>query len=37
MITDTLHVVHPRAAEIDVHKHQLTATVRVAAGAGVPR
>ena len=36
MITDTLHVVHPRAAGIDVHKHQLTATVRVASGAGEP-
>ncbi len=36
MITDTLHVVHSRAAGVDVHKHQLTATVRLATGAGEP-
>ncbi len=36
MITDTLHVVHPCAAGVDVHKHQLTATVRLATGAGEP-
>ncbi len=27
---DTLHVMHPRAAGIDVHKMQVTATVRIA-------
>ena len=28
--TDTMHVVHPRAAGLDVHKMQITATVRLA-------
>ena len=28
MMTDTLHVVHARAAGIDVHKMQITASVR---------
>ena len=27
---DSLHVIHPRAAGIDVHRMQLTATVRIA-------
>lgn len=29
MVTDTLHVVHPHAAGLDVHKLEITATVRV--------
>ena len=28
--TDTMHVIHARAAGLDVHKMQITATVRVA-------
>ena len=38
MMTDTLHVVHARAAGLDVHKMQITASVRLCApGAGEPR
>ena len=37
-MTDTLHVVHARAAGLDVHKMQITASVRLCApGAGVPQ
>ena len=28
--TDTMHVIHVRAAGLDVHKMQITATVRLA-------
>lgn len=35
MMNDDLHVVHPRAAGLDVHKLQLTATVRLCAAPGV--
>ena len=35
MMSDTLHVVHARAAGLDVHKMQITASVRLCApGAG---
>ena len=34
MINDELHVVHVRAAGLDVHKMQITATVRIAEGGG---
>ncbi len=27
--TDTLHVIHPRAAGLDIHKMQITATARL--------
>lgn len=38
MRTDTLHVVHARAAGLDVHKMQITASVRrCAPGAGAPQ
>ena len=38
MMTDTLHVVHARAAGLDVHKMQITVSVRVCApGAGEPQ
>ena len=38
MMTDTLHVVHARAAGLDVHKMQVTASVRLCApGAGEPQ
>ncbi len=38
MMTDTLHVVHARAAGLDVHKMQITASVRLCApGAGEPQ
>ena len=38
MMTDTLHVVHARAAGLDVHKMQITASVRTCApGGGVPQ
>ena len=38
MMTDTLHVVHARAAGLDVHKMQITASVRLCApGAGSPQ
>ena len=30
--TDTMHVIHPRAAGLDVHKMRITATVRLARG-----
>ena len=30
VLTDTMTVIHPRAAGLDVHKMQITATVRVA-------
>ena len=33
-MSDVLHVVHPRAAGLDVHKMQITATVRLCAEAG---
>ena len=29
MMTDTLHVVHARAAGLDVHKMQITVSVRL--------
>ena len=32
IMSDVLHVVHPRAAGLDVHKMQITATVRLCAG-----
>ena len=38
MRTDTLHVVDPRAAGIDVHNMQITASVRICApGGGQPK
>ena len=38
MMSDTLHVVHARAAGLDVHKMQITASVRLCApGAGEPQ
>ena len=38
MMTDTLHVVHARAAGLDVHKMQITASVRLCTpGAGEPQ
>ena len=38
MMTDTLHVVHARAAGLDVHKMQITVSVRVCEpGAGEPQ
>lgn len=38
MMTDTLHVVHARAAGLDVHKMQCTASVRLCMpGAGEPQ
>lgn len=37
MMNDELHVVHARAAGLDVHKMEVTATVRLCEGAGLPR
>ena len=37
MINDSLHVVHPRAAGLDVHKMEITATVRLCDGPGEPQ
>ena len=37
MKTDSLHVVHARAAGLDVHKMQITASVRICAADGGPR
>ena len=38
MMSDTLHVVHARAAGLDVHKMQITVSVRSCApGAGEPQ
>ena len=38
MMTDTLHVVHARAAGLDVHKMQITVSVRLCVpGAGEPQ
>lgn len=34
MMSDPLHVVHPRAAGLDVHKMQITATVRLCPARG---
>ena len=34
--TDSLHVLHPRAAGLDVHKMQITAAVRLAQPQGHP-
>lgn len=34
MVNDTLHVVHARAAGLDVHKREITATVRLCAAPG---
>ena len=34
MMNDDLHVVHPRAAGLDVHKLEITATVRLCAAPG---
>ena len=34
MMNDDLHVVHPRAAGLDVHKMEITATVRLCAEPG---
>ena len=36
MKTEALHVVCPRAAGLDVHKMEVTATVRLCAGGGAP-
>ena len=36
MINDNLHVVHARAAGLDVHKMVVTATVRLCVGSGEP-
>ena len=36
MFHDDVHVVHARCAGVDVHKAQVTATVRLCAGAGEP-
>ncbi len=36
MIHDDVHVVHARAAGLDVHKTQATATVRLCSGSGDP-
>ena len=36
MKTEALHVVRPRAAGLDVHKMEVTATVRLCAGGGAP-
>ncbi len=37
MVNDELHVVHARAAGLDVHKMEITATVRLCDGGGAPR
>ena len=34
MMKDALHVVHPRAAGLDIHKMEITATVGVCDGPG---
>ena len=34
MVNDDLHVVHARSAGLDVHKKQITATVRLCAHNG---
>ncbi len=36
MLNDELHVVHARAAGLDVHKMEITATVRLCEGGGAP-
>ena len=36
MLKDDLHVVHARAAGLDVHKMEITATVRLSEAAGAP-
>ena len=36
MKTEGLHVVRPRAAGLDVHKMEITATVRLCEGEGEP-
>ena len=36
MVNDALHVVHARAAGLDVHKQHVTATVRLCTAAGEP-
>jgi len=36
MVNDELHVVHARAAGLDVHKMEITATVRLCGAAGPP-
>ena len=36
MKTEGLHVVRPRAAGLDVHKMEITATVRICQGEGEP-
>ncbi len=36
MMIDALHVVHPRAAGLDVHKMEITATVRLCGEPGEP-
>ena len=36
MLNDELHVVHARAAGLDVHKMEITATVRLCEGGGEP-
>ncbi len=36
MMNDAFHVVHPRAAGLDVHKMEITATVRLCDGPGKP-
>ena len=37
MVNDELHVVHARAAGLDVHRMEITATVRLRDGGGAPR
>lgn len=34
MLTDKMHVVHPRAAGLDIHKMEITATVRLCSPEG---
>ena len=36
MMNDDLHVVHGRAAGLDVHKMEITATVRLCEAGGEP-
>ena len=36
MKTEGLHIVRPRAAGLDVHKMEITATVRICRGEGEP-
>lgn len=36
MMNDAFHVVHPRVVGLDVHKMEITATVRLCDGPGEP-